>query len=169
MTAPFDLARLEQARAMAAKLPDAQLAKELRGDRSAVLPEAWQALEEEHRRRSRPPRVPLLATTPTVHLPLRRVLGVVSSECVMGMGALQETLAGFTDAVGGRSTMVQSTIGQAREALLNELSANATAMRADAVLSITFAFSEWSGQNKSMLILLASGTAVELDFDQPTG
>ena len=157
--------RLNRAREMAARLSDAELAKELRNDRSGVHPEAWRALEEEARRRAKPKRPPILTTSPTLNQPIRRVLGVVGSEYLMGVNFVQELLAGVRDVVGGRSVTIQNTLREAREALLRELSARAVEIHADAVVSVAFTLSEWSGQNKSMLILMASGTAVELSSD----
>jgi uncharacterized protein YbjQ (UPF0145 family) len=167
VTVSLDLDRLSRAREMAARLTDAELAKELRNDRSAIRPEAWRALEEEAQRRAKPKRTPILTTTATLNQPIRRVLGIVGSEYVLGVNLFQEFLAGLRDTVGGRSATIQGALREARETLLRELSANAAALHADAVVSIAFTLSEWSGQNKSMLILLASGTAVELSADRP--
>ncbi|MDP9202375.1 MAG: heavy metal-binding domain-containing protein, partial [Gemmatimonadota bacterium] len=123
---------------MAAGLTDAELAKELRNDQSALRPEAWRALEEEARRRAKPRRSPILTTAPSLNRPIRRVLGVVGSEYVMGVNLFQEFLAGIRDTVGGRSTTIQAALREGREALLRELSASAAHLHADAVVSITF-------------------------------
>lgn len=165
MTGPIDLDRLDRARDVAARLTDAELTKELRNDRAALEPEAWTALEEEARRRTKPRKTPILMTTPALTRPVRRVLGVVGSEYVLGVNLFQEFLAGMRDAVGGRSETIQAALRQGRQTLLQELSVSASHMRADAVIGIAFTLSEWSGQNKSMLILLATGTAVELSTD----
>lgn len=81
------------------------------------------------------------------------------------MNLFQELLAGVRDAAGGRSVTIQTALRQARVALLDEMSTSAARLRADAVISVTFSMTEWSGQNRSMLIMLASGTAVELSSD----
>ena len=169
MKAPLDLERLEQARIMAARLSDSDLTKELRSDRVTLAPEAWKALEEEAKRRSRPRKTPILTTSANLHRPIRRVLGVVGAEYVMGVNLFQEFLAGIRDTVCGRSATIQAALRQARIVLHDELSANAAHLRADAVVGIAFSLSEWSGQNKSMLIMLVSGTAVELSADVPEG
>jgi uncharacterized protein YbjQ (UPF0145 family) len=149
---------------MASRLSDEQLAKELR-NRASLQPEAIRALEEEGRRRAKPRRSPILVTTPTLHRPIRRVLGIVGGEYVLGVNLFHEILAGVRDAVGGRSATIQGILKEARIALLNELRADAAHLHADAVVGISFTLSEWSGQNKSMLILMAAGTAVELVSD----
>ncbi len=166
MTQAKDFDRLERARSMAALLSDEQLDKELR-NRVSLQPEAIRALEEEVRRRSRPRRSPILVTTPSLHRPIRRVLGIVGGEYVMGVNLFQELLADVRDAVGGRSATIQAALKGARIALLNELRTDAAHLHADAVVGISFTLSEWSGQNKSMLILMAAGTAVELASESP--
>jgi len=162
MNTPTDLDRLEQARQMAARMGDAELLKEMRRGRDAFHAEAWQALEEEGKRRSKPRKSPILVTTPTLHRPIRRVLGVVGGKYVLGVNLFQELLASVRDSVGGRSATIQAALKEARLALLNELRNEAAHLHADAVVGVAFTLSEWSGQNKSMLILMASGTAVEL-------
>jgi uncharacterized protein YbjQ (UPF0145 family) len=152
---------------MAARLGDVELAKELKTAQGALEPEACRALEEEARRRSKPRRSPILVTTPTLHRPIRRVLGIVGGEYVLGVNLFHEVLAGIRDTVGGRSATIQAALREGRTALLDELRADAARLHADAVVGVAFTLSEWSGQNKSMLILMASGTAVELISDAP--
>jgi len=167
MTNSIDYDRLERARDMAARLSDAELIRELQNDRGALQPEAWRALEEEQRRRRKPRRAPILTTLPDVGRPLRRVLGIVGAEYVMGVNLFQEFLAGVRDVVGGRSETMQRAMAQARETLLRELEVKASQLHADGVLGVAFTLSEWSGQQKSMLILLASGTAVDFSDSDP--
>ncbi|HEX6247949.1 MAG TPA: heavy metal-binding domain-containing protein [Nocardioidaceae bacterium] len=90
---------------------------------------------------------------------LRQSLGVVTSECVFGMNVLREMAAGFTDFFGGRSGATQSVLRDARETCLGELRAAAHALGANAVVGIRLDYSEISGGGKSMLFLVASGTA----------
>jgi len=167
MATALDPDQLAHARDMAGRLTDEQLASELRQDRTAFRPEAWQALEEEARRRRSKSRTrPILSTTQTVSRPIRSVLGIVGSEYVMGVDLFQEFLAHIRDMVGGRSQTIQAAFAHARETLLEELSDKGQALRADAVIGIAFTLSEWSA-GKSMLLLLATGTAVTLDNPEP--
>jgi uncharacterized protein YbjQ (UPF0145 family) len=85
----------------------------------------------------------------------------------MGVNVFQEFLAGVRDTVGGRSETIQKAMAQARETLLREIEAKAAHLHADAVLGVAFTLSEWSGQQKSMLILLVSGTAVDFRDSDP--
>jgi uncharacterized protein YbjQ (UPF0145 family) len=63
---------------------------------------------------------------------------------------------------GGRSKSYQSTLKDARKTVLLELRREAHRMGADAVLGVDLDYSEISGGGKSMLFMVASGTAVKL-------
>lgn len=155
---------LARARDFAARLRDDELLRELKADPRTVHPEARLALEEEAARRAKPRRASLIVTTTAdCGRPVRRYLGIVGAEYVMGVNLFQEFIADVRDLVGGRSLSVQKSLASARAQLVEELSARAAHLRADAVLGVSFSLSEWSGQNKSMLVVIATGTAVELE------
>jgi uncharacterized protein YbjQ (UPF0145 family) len=99
--------------------------------------------------------------------PVRRIVGIVGSEYVLGVNLFQELLAGIRDIVGGLSITIQNALADAREALLEKLKSKAARVYADAALGVTFTLSEWSSQGKSMLILLAAGAAVEFSDQDP--
>lgn len=67
------------------------------------------------------------------------------------------------DTFGGRSKTMQDGLREARKTALSELRLEAQALGADAVVGIDLDYSEISGGGKSMLFLVASGTAVKLD------
>lgn len=112
---------------------------------------------------------PVILTTETYSpdLIIKERLGIVSSECVFGMNIIKDAFAAVTDIVGGRSKATQSGLRNAKKACLDELSREATAMGADAVVAIDLDYSEFTGGGifgeKSMLFLVASGTAVKLE------
>jgi uncharacterized protein YbjQ (UPF0145 family) len=87
-------------------------------------------------------------------------LGVVTYEAAFGMGILSDFFTGFSDLVGGRSRTTQKTLRSARNTVLRGLRHEALLMGADAVIAIDLDYSEFSGQGKSMLFLVGSGTAV---------
>ena len=68
----------------------------------------------------------------------------------------------MSDVFGGRSEAVQGTLRRARQTCLTELKKEAAAIGADAVIAVDLDYSEFSGGGKSMLFLVASGTAVKL-------
>lgn len=59
--------------------------------------------------------------------------------------------------------MAQNTLKDARNTALEELRMEAAALGADAVVAVDLDYSKISGGGKSMLFLVASGTAVKLE------
>ena len=105
----------------------------------------------------------IILTTETAHnLPVTERLGIISAEVVIGMNLFKDIASAFTDTFGGRSKNMQNGLRQARESALAELRQEAHALGADAVVGIDLDYSEISGGGKSMLFLVASGTAVKL-------
>jgi uncharacterized protein YbjQ (UPF0145 family) len=89
-------------------------------------------------------------------------LEIITAECVLGVSAFQDLLTQITDLTGGRSKALQEALRRARTTCLAELRAEAHGVGADAVIAVDLDYSELSGQGKSMLFLVASGTAVRL-------
>ncbi|MEQ6890238.1 YbjQ family protein [Halomonas sp. CS7] len=103
--------------------------------------------------------------TTSSHLEGYRVtehVDIVSAECVLGMNILKDMFAGFRDFFGGRNTSSQDALRDARVACLDELRREASNMGANAVIGIDLDYSEISGGGKSMLFLVATGTAVKV-------
>ena len=87
---------------------------------------------------------------------------IISAECVFGMNIFQDFFAGATDFFGGRSGTTQNVLRDARTTALSELKREALMVGADAVIGVDLDYSEFSGKMKSMLFLVATGTAVKL-------
>lgn len=104
----------------------------------------------------------MLTTETAPSLPIEARLGIVTSEYVVGMHLFRDIAGAFRDVFGGRSATMQRGLKEAREAALNELRKEAHQLGADAVVAIDLDYSEISGGGKSMLFLVASGTAVSL-------
>lgn len=105
----------------------------------------------------------MILTTEAAHnLDVADRLGIVASEYVVGVNILRDIAAEFRDFFGGRSATMQRALREAREAALEELKRCAAELGADAVVGIDLDYSEISGGGKSMLFLVASGTAVAL-------
>ncbi|MFM9851590.1 MAG: heavy metal-binding domain-containing protein [Sphingomonadaceae bacterium] len=104
----------------------------------------------------------LMTTTSTVET--RRIvdyLGVVTGEVIVGANIFKDLFASITDIVGGRSGSYEASLRQARETALAELADEARALGANGVVGIDLDY-EVIGQNGSMLMVSASGTAVKL-------
>ena len=100
------------------------------------------------------------------HMPDYRVLQrieVVSAECVFGMNMFKDFFAGVRDIFGGRSASSQKALREARRLCLAELRREALMVGANAVVAVDLDYSEISGDEKSMLFLVATGTAVTVE------
>ncbi|EPC03310.1 hypothetical protein L861_17355 [Litchfieldella anticariensis FP35 = DSM 16096] len=103
--------------------------------------------------------------TTSSHLEGYRVtehIDIVSAECVFGMNVLKDMFSSFRDFFGGRNKSSQDALREARVACLNELRREAESMGANAVVAVDLDYSEISGGGKSMLFLVATGTAVKV-------
>ncbi|HCS63377.1 MAG TPA: hypothetical protein DIW64_04450 [Cellvibrio sp.] len=104
----------------------------------------------------------LLTTTPSVEgKNITRYCGVVAGEAIMGANLFKDLFAGIRDLVGGRSATYERELQKAREIALQELQDRARELGANAVVGIDLDY-EVIGQNGSMLMVSASGTAVVL-------
>ena len=100
------------------------------------------------------------------HMPDYRVLErieVVSAECVFVMNMFKDFFAGVRDIFGGRSASSQKALREARRVCLAELRREALMVGANAVVGVDLDYSEISGDEKSMLFLVATGTAVTVE------
>ncbi|MEF9932034.1 MAG: YbjQ family protein [Bacteroidales bacterium] len=104
----------------------------------------------------------LLTTTSTLQgKEITQYLGIVSSEVIIGANAFKDIAASFTDFFGGRSTTYENTLKQAKDAVMQELIKDATAVGANAVIGIDLDY-ETVGSSGSMLMVTACGTAVKI-------
>lgn len=104
----------------------------------------------------------LLTTTPTIEgKPIMQYLGIVTAETIIGANIFKDLFAGIRDIVGGRSGTYERVIEEARQNALAELEEKAQRMGANAVVGIDLDF-ETVGNNGSMLMVVATGTAVNI-------
>jgi uncharacterized protein YbjQ (UPF0145 family) len=96
--------------------------------------------------------------------PVSEYVGVVTGEAVLGANVFRDLFAGLRDIVGGRSAGYERSLRQARETAIGEMVAEAEQMGADAVVGVDVDYeSIQMGQGGSMLMVSASGTAVQTD------
>jgi uncharacterized protein YbjQ (UPF0145 family) len=88
---------------------------------------------------------------------------VITAECVFGMNLFKDFFAGITDFLGGRSKSSQKVLRDARRTALTELRREALIVGANAVIGVDLDYSEISGDGKSMLFVVVSGTAVTIE------
>ena len=105
----------------------------------------------------------IMTTTPTLEgRKIAEYRGVVFGEVLTGVNFIKDFAASIRDFVGGRSTTYEDELITARNQAMRELEERATRVGADAVVGIDIDY-EVLGQNGSMLMVTASGTAVKFE------
>jgi uncharacterized protein YbjQ (UPF0145 family) len=105
----------------------------------------------------------VLTTTATVpNREIKEVLNIISAEVAVGMNIFKDMFSAVRDVVGGRAGSVQDTLRDLRNQALEELREEAARVGADAVVGVDLDYSEFSGGGRSMLFIVANGTAVRL-------
>ncbi len=85
--------------------------------------------------------------------------GLVNGEAILGANLFKDLFAGIRDIVGGRSGAYEEELAKARQIAISEMQAQAQSMGANAVIGVDIDY-ETVGQNGSMLMVTATGTAV---------
>ncbi|HHT29653.1 MULTISPECIES: heavy metal-binding domain-containing protein [Petrimonas] len=88
--------------------------------------------------------------------------GIVSGETIIGANIVRDFFASITDVIGGRSGSYEKVLREAKEIALEEMSEQARKMGANAILAVDLDY-ETIGNNGSMLMVSASGTAVSVE------
>lgn len=94
---------------------------------------------------------------------VKKYLGIVTGETILGANIIRDFMAGITDIVGGRSAAYERSLREARELALQEMVALAEERGANAVIGVDVDY-ETIGQNGSMMMVSVSGTAVIVDI-----
>ncbi len=103
----------------------------------------------------------ITTTTPSIEgRSISAYLGIVTGEAILGANIFKDLFAGIRDIVGGRSGAYEQELAKARVIALEEMTAVAASLGADAIVGIDLDY-ETVGQG-SMLMVTASGTAVRL-------
>lgn len=102
----------------------------------------------------------LLSTTNTIeNKNIVKYVGLVTGEAIIGANLFRDIFAGIRDIVGGRSGSYEEVLREAKDNAVSEMEENAGRLGANAVIGIDLDY-ETVGQNGSMLMVTASGTAV---------
>jgi uncharacterized protein YbjQ (UPF0145 family) len=89
-------------------------------------------------------------------------LGVISAEVILGANVFKDIMGGLRDFFGGRSGTYEKVLIEAKEAAMRELVQRGQALGANAIVGIDLDF-ETVGSGGSMLMVIASGTAVRVN------
>ena len=90
---------------------------------------------------------------------VKKYLGVVTGEAILGANIFKDFFAGIRDIVGGRSAAYERELQEARRLAFGEMEDKASRVGATAVIGIDIDY-ETIGANGSMLMVSVSGTAV---------
>jgi len=102
----------------------------------------------------------LLTTTTTLQdRSIKKYIGVVTGEAILGANIFKDFFAGIRDIVGGRSAAYEKELRRAKDIALEEMQLQAKRLGGNAIIGIDLDY-ETVGQ--SMLMVSASGTAVEV-------
>ncbi|WP_404419023.1 heavy metal-binding domain-containing protein [Marinospirillum sp.] len=105
-----------------------------------------------------------ITTAPTLEgYRIVKTVDIITAECAFGMNIFKDFFAGVSDFFGGRNKSTQNVLKDARITCLNELKSEAAKLGVNAVIGVDLDYSEFSGAGKSMLFLVASGTAVVVE------
>lgn len=105
----------------------------------------------------------VMITTEAAHnLDIEERIDIITAEAVLGMNIFADIGAALRDVVGGRNANFQNILRKARKTVLLDLRHEAWQLGADAVVGVDLDYSEISGGGKSMIFLVASGTAVKI-------
>ena len=107
----------------------------------------------------------LLTTETAPNLNITKRIEIVTAECAFGMNIFKDLFAGVRNIVGGRSEAVQKTMRDSRRTALYELKKEAYEVGANAVVGVDLDYVELAGTGSSMVMLVASGTAVVIEAD----
>jgi uncharacterized protein YbjQ (UPF0145 family) len=120
--------------------------------------------KQQHKKRSETQlnsQIMLLTTTSTLQdKKITAYYGLVSGESVIGANIIKDFLAGIRDIVGGRSGSYERVLKQAKEDAMREMTAQAVALGANAVIGIDLDYETVGG---TMLMVTASGTAIKYE------
>jgi uncharacterized protein YbjQ (UPF0145 family) len=94
---------------------------------------------------------------------VKKHLGIVTGEAILGANIFRDFFAGIRDIVGGRSAAYEQELRKAKTIALEEMEQQANELGANAVLSVDLDYETIQvGAGGGMLMVSASGTAVVL-------
>ena len=108
----------------------------------------------------------MLTTETAPNLNIIKRIEIVTSECAFGMNVFKDMFIAISNIVGGRSETVQKVMRESRKTALYELKREAHLVGANAVVGVDLDYIEMGSAGSSMVMLVASGTAVVIEEKQ---
>ena len=105
----------------------------------------------------------LLSTTGSIEgKTIKEYKGLVFGEVINGVDFIKDFTAGISNILGGRAGSYEKELISTRTSAVNEMMERAQSLGANAVIGVKVDY-ETLGQNGSMLMSVASGTAVVVE------
>lgn len=105
----------------------------------------------------------ITTTTPTIEgHRITAYYGIVSGDTIIGANIFRDFFASIRDVVGGRANSYEKVLREAKETALKEMNEKASALGANAVVGVDLDY-ETVGASSSMLMVVATGTAVKVE------
>lgn len=102
----------------------------------------------------------IVTTTPNIEgKTIVNYFGIVSGETIIGANVFRDFFASIRDVIGGRANSYEEVLREAKDTAMKEMIEQAQRMGANAVVGVDLDY-ETIGNNGSMLMVTASGTAV---------
>ena len=109
----------------------------------------------------------IITTSPIIdNRTITEYLGPIISNEVLGVNAISDSIASFSDFFGGTSGTYRSKLEELKKTVLSDLKMQALYLGADAIVGFNIAFNEISGKGKQMFMATATGTAVKLGHNR---
>jgi uncharacterized protein YbjQ (UPF0145 family) len=106
----------------------------------------------------------LITTTPSIEgKKITQYYGMATGEAILGANIFKDIFASIRDIVGGRSEAYEQELRKAKQVAIAEMSREAQAMGANAVVAVDLDYETISMGSGNMLMVAASGTAVKYE------
>lgn len=105
----------------------------------------------------------IVTTTPGIDgARISAYLGIVSGDAVLGTNIFRDLFASVRDVVGGRAGAYEKVLQEAKDLAIADMTERARVLGADAVVGVDVDYEVIGGDNKTLLMVSANGTAVKL-------
>jgi uncharacterized protein YbjQ (UPF0145 family) len=106
----------------------------------------------------------LITSTPNIEgSRIVEYLGLVNGEAIMGANIFADLFAGIRNVIGGRSGAYEKELRRAKEIAIKEMEEEAARLGADAIIGVDLDYETITLEQGSMLMVIASGTAIKLE------
>lgn len=104
----------------------------------------------------------MIVTTPSIEgKTVKKYIGIVSGEGLVGANIYKDVFSGVRDVVGGRTSNYEREIKLARDKAIKNMEEDAEKLGANAILNVRIKYSNLGGTMGNTILVSISGTAVE--------